>query len=49
MSARQQQLIGVTPESGFNSFRDTYNKIQTKYSGRQIVVTETGWPTRRFA
>ena len=39
------QPIGVTPESGFNSFRDTYNQIQTKYSGRQIVVTETGWPT----
>ena len=39
------QPIGVTPESGFNCFRDTYNKIQTKYSGRQIVVTETGWPT----
>jgi exo-beta-1,3-glucanase (GH17 family) len=24
---------------------DTYNQIQTKYPGRQIVVTETGWPT----
>jgi hypothetical protein len=39
------QPIGVTPESRFTSFRDTYNEIQTKYSGRQIVVTETGWPT----
>ena len=39
------QPIGVTPESGFNSFVDTYNQIQTKYPGRQIVVTETGWPT----
>jgi exo-beta-1,3-glucanase (GH17 family) len=39
------QPIGVTPESGFNSFRDTYSQIQAKYSGRQIVVTETGWPT----
>jgi exo-beta-1,3-glucanase (GH17 family) len=39
------QPIGVTPESGFTSFRDTYNQIQTKYSGRQVVVTETGWPT----
>ena len=39
------QPIGVTPESGFNSFVETYNQIQTKYSGRQIVVTETGWPT----
>jgi glucan 1,3-beta-glucosidase len=43
--ADAKQPIGVTPESGFNSFRDTYNQIQTKYSGRQIVVTETGWPT----
>ena len=39
------QPIGVTPEAGFNSFRDTYNQIQTKYPERQIVVTETGWPT----
>jgi len=39
------QPIGVTPESGFNSFVDTYNQIQTKYPGRLIVVTETGWPT----
>ncbi len=39
------QPIGVTPESGFNSFVDTYNQIQTRYPGRQIVVTETGWPT----
>jgi exo-beta-1,3-glucanase (GH17 family) len=39
------QPIGVTPESGFNSFRDTYGQIQAKYPGRQIVVTETGWPT----
>jgi len=39
------QPIGVTPESGFNSFRDTYNQIQTKYAGKQIVVTESGWPT----
>ena len=39
------QPIGVTPEAGFNSFADTYNQIQTKYPGRQIVVTETGWPT----
>jgi exo-beta-1,3-glucanase (GH17 family) len=40
-----KQPIGVTPESGFDSFRGTYNLIQTKYSGRQIVVTETGWPS----
>jgi exo-beta-1,3-glucanase (GH17 family) len=43
--ANNQQPICVTPESGFNSFRDTFNQIQTKYPGRQIVVTETGWPT----
>jgi exo-beta-1,3-glucanase (GH17 family) len=28
------QPISVTPESGFNSFVDTYNQIQTKYPGR---------------
>ena len=39
------QPIGVTPEAGFDSFRDTYGRIQAKYPGRQIVVTETGWPT----
>jgi exo-beta-1,3-glucanase (GH17 family) len=39
------QPNGVTPEMGFNSFRDTYGKIKSKYPERQIVVTETGWPT----
>jgi exo-beta-1,3-glucanase (GH17 family) len=39
------QPVGVIPESGFNSFRDTYSQIQAKYTGRQIVVTESGWPT----
>jgi exo-beta-1,3-glucanase (GH17 family) len=39
------QPIGVTPETGFNSFRNTYGRIQSKYPGRQVVVTETGWPT----
>ncbi len=39
------QPVGVTPEAGFNSFTGTYGQIQSKYSGRQIVVTETGWPT----
>jgi exo-beta-1,3-glucanase (GH17 family) len=39
------QPIGVTPEAGFNSFRDTYAKVQGKYPGKQIVVTETGWTT----
>jgi len=39
------QPIGVTHEAGFNSFSSTYGQIQAKYPGRQIVVTETGWPT----
>lgn len=39
------QPNGVTPETGFNSFRDTYGQVRSKYPGRQIVVTETGWPT----
>jgi len=29
----------------FDSFVAQYNQIQAKYPGRQIVVTETGWPT----
>lgn len=41
----QNQPIGVTPESGFQSFRDTYNRLVAKYPGKQVVVTETGWPT----
>jgi exo-beta-1,3-glucanase (GH17 family) len=39
------QPIGVNPETGFNSFNVTYNQVRSKYPGRQIVVTETGWPT----
>jgi exo-beta-1,3-glucanase (GH17 family) len=39
------QPNGVTPEAGFNSISATYNQIGLKYPGRQIVVTETGWPT----
>jgi exo-beta-1,3-glucanase (GH17 family) len=39
------QPNGVTPETGFNSFRNTYGQVRSKYPGRQIVVTETGWPT----
>jgi exo-beta-1,3-glucanase (GH17 family) len=39
------QPIGVSPETGFNSFSATYNQVKLKYRGRQIVVTETGWPT----
>jgi len=39
------QPNGVTPEVGFNSFSATYSRIRLKYSGQQIVVTESGWPT----
>jgi len=39
------QPIGVSPETAFNSFSATYNQVKLKYRGRQIVVTETGWPT----
>jgi hypothetical protein len=39
------QPVGVTLESAFNCFCYTYNQIQTKYSGRQVVVTEAGRPT----
>ena len=39
------QPIGVTPQSGFKSFRATYDRVAAKYPGKQIVVTETGWPT----
>jgi exo-beta-1,3-glucanase (GH17 family) len=39
------QPIGVSPEAGLNSFHATYSQIKFKYPGRQIVVTETGWPT----
>ena len=40
-----KQSIAVTPETGFNSFRNTYGQLRSKYPGWQIVVTETGWPT----
>ncbi len=39
------QPIDVTPDSGFTSFTQTYGQLQAKYPGRQVVVTETGWPT----
>jgi exo-beta-1,3-glucanase (GH17 family) len=35
----------VTPDVGFNSFLATCQQLASKYSGRQVVVTETGWPT----
>jgi exo-beta-1,3-glucanase (GH17 family) len=35
----------VTPEQAFNSFLTTYRQLQSRYTGKQIVVTETGWPT----
>ena len=39
------QPIGVSPQTGFESFKATYHQIKLKYPGRHIVVTETGWPT----
>ncbi len=39
------QPIGVTPQTGFASFRGAYDQIAAKYPGKQVVVTETGWPT----
>jgi exo-beta-1,3-glucanase (GH17 family) len=46
-SENQPQKAGkaVTPEDGLESFNKTYNEIKAKYPGKQIVVTETGWPT----
>lgn len=41
----RNQPIGVTPKSGFESFRATYDRVVAKYPGKQVVVTETGWPT----
>lgn len=41
----QNQPIGVTPQAGFESFRATYERVVAKYPGKQVVVTETGWPT----
>jgi len=39
------QPIGVTPQSGFDSFHATYDRVAAMYPGKQVVVTETGWPT----
>ena len=35
----------MTPEQGFASFKAQYEAIHEKYPDKQIVVTETGWPT----
>lgn len=35
----------LTPEQGFESFKAQYGQLVQKYPGKQIVVTETGWPT----
>lgn len=35
----------VPVDTGFSSFEDQFSKVQKQYSGMQIVVTETGWPT----
>lgn len=39
------QPIGVTPQSGFASFKGAYDQVAAKYPDKQVVVTETGWPT----
>ncbi len=35
----------LCPAQGFQSFVSQYNSIKAKYPTKQIVVTETGWPT----
>ena len=35
----------MTPEQGFASLKAQYEAIHKKYPDKQIVVTETGWPT----
>lgn len=35
----------LTPQQGFDSFKAQYDKLKKKYPNKQIVVTETGWPT----
>lgn len=43
----QPQLKGVslTPAAALSSFKQQYGAVAAKYPGKQIVVTETGWPT----
>ena len=41
----ENQPIGVTPQAGFESFQRTYEQVAAKYPDKQVVVTETGWPT----
>ncbi|MCF6775918.1 hypothetical protein L3V83_04935 [Thiotrichales bacterium 19X7-9] len=43
----QPQLNGnsLTPVQGFDSFKSQYHGLVNNYPGKQIVVTETGWPT----
>lgn len=34
-----------TPQQAFDNFKEQFAKVQERYRGRQIVVTETGYPT----
>lgn len=35
----------ITPELAFNSFVNQFNELKQRYPTKQIVVTETGYPT----
>lgn len=35
----------IEPDAAFNSFVKQFNELQKKYPNKQIVVTETGYPT----
>jgi exo-beta-1,3-glucanase (GH17 family) len=39
------QPSGVTPQTAFDDFVSQYQQLVAMYPGKQIVVTETGWPT----
>ncbi len=35
----------ITVDDGFDSFTSQYSSVKSAYTGKQIVVTEVGWPT----